>query len=43
MSYRRFLPIVWGTIFLLASFHSSAQKTKPGIIGYGGGFRGNIF
>jgi chitinase len=42
MSYRRFLPIVWGTIFLLASFHSSAQKTKPVIIGYVGGFRGNI-
>ena len=38
-----FLPVCLCTIFFLSTYSSTAQKkTKPVIIGYVGGFRGNI-
>lgn len=44
MNYHKlFFPIILCTIFILVCTHSSiAQKTKPVIIGYVGGFRANI-
>src|SRR5215467_10280800 len=38
-----FFPIALGVIFILAGMHSAtAQKTRPVIIGYVGGFRANV-
>src|SRR6516225_7189872 len=44
MNYKKlFFSIALCTIFIVAGIHSTtAQKTKPVIIGYVGGFRGNI-
>src|SRR5205809_1981198 len=40
---KSFFPIVVCVIFILANvYSSSAQKNEPVIIGYVGGFRGNI-
>src|SRR5690349_19220003 len=43
MNYKKlFFSIALCMIFFLGTYSSIAQKTKPVIIGYVGGFRGNI-